>query len=286
MKTVFSSTDEMLHIYASQTQERGKSGNVFFEGKICYSYGYHFPMSKIIDKKTILITNRTCSITTSKHLSALRYAVNHYNIIYVSKVDAITKSEHLANLAGLFNDFNITLKKYVKGRNKDAYLISLKHQIINIKHYATKLNLNLDNSQTKLIKEFNTPEFYAKVLAQIKYERQAKKEEQLKLKQEKESEINKWLNNESNHFPFGIDEIKLRIKDDIIETSKGAKVPLKESKIFYAILKEYLQTKREELKEKLLNKHLGAFIINKITDNQIIIGCHKIQFSELKRVFA
>ena len=51
MKTVFNNS-EVCHVFAQQEQEYGRSGNIFFEGKKIYSYGYHYLMGNIINDNT------------------------------------------------------------------------------------------------------------------------------------------------------------------------------------------------------------------------------------------
>lgn len=83
MKTVFNSS-EVAHVWARQSQDHGRSNaSVYFEGAKIYSYGSHFCMGNIIKDGIVLITNRSYSVTTSKHLGWVRYAVNHMEQIYV-----------------------------------------------------------------------------------------------------------------------------------------------------------------------------------------------------------
>ena len=87
MKTVFSDVSTVAHLWANQSQDNAKnsSGNLFFNGKIIYSYGYHFPIAKHVQNNgisAVLFTERSYSNTTAKHVSAVIQAANHKNIIY------------------------------------------------------------------------------------------------------------------------------------------------------------------------------------------------------------
>ena len=79
MRTSLRNTDEAAHVWAAQTQQHGKSGNVFFEGPTLYSYGTHFPIAKVYTlqdtgERIALFNSRTYSNSTSRHQSAARSA--------------------------------------------------------------------------------------------------------------------------------------------------------------------------------------------------------------------
>lgn len=82
MKRVFSNSRQTIHVWAQQSQDYGKSSNVYFEGAVLYSYGYHYPLGLIITnkkgEKAALINATGYSVTTSKHIHETRSAVNHY----------------------------------------------------------------------------------------------------------------------------------------------------------------------------------------------------------------
>lgn len=55
--------------------EKGRTKNVFIEGRVIYSYGYHFPMALRLDSPEgfIFIVNKNSySSSTSRHQSRLK----------------------------------------------------------------------------------------------------------------------------------------------------------------------------------------------------------------------
>lgn len=62
---------ELFHVWANQRKASGKSGNVFFEGPTCYSYGKHFPIATLKDIPGVgpvaLCNPSGYSVSTSKH---------------------------------------------------------------------------------------------------------------------------------------------------------------------------------------------------------------------------
>lgn len=99
MKTVFSTSSECAHVFASQTQEYGRAGNMSFRGSIAFSYG-HYEIAQIVDtkKRRALIQSNTYSMSTSRHVSRVRSALSHYDTIYAPTVDNSLK-QHTYNLS-------------------------------------------------------------------------------------------------------------------------------------------------------------------------------------------
>lgn len=89
MKTVFSDSSQVAHIWANQSQDEAKNSNhtFYFHGRTIYSYGSHFPIAEISkeDSNLIFFTTRSYSPTTSKHISYVRRAIADYKkIVYVN----------------------------------------------------------------------------------------------------------------------------------------------------------------------------------------------------------
>lgn len=80
MQTVFPNMQQVANRWVEQTQESGRSGNVFFEGRTIYSYGRHFPIATFVDpKKTafpiVLFNSNRYSNSTAKHKSKVSAAI-------------------------------------------------------------------------------------------------------------------------------------------------------------------------------------------------------------------
>ena len=90
MKKVFDNAS-LVATFVSRTQSEGRNstGSIFFDGNIIYSYGRHFPIAKIVGN-TILITTRSWSVTTARHVSMVHSAA------YGTTLDIITVHDPLA----------------------------------------------------------------------------------------------------------------------------------------------------------------------------------------------
>src|SRR5688572_19378457 len=93
MKTVFRvDNSTVAHLCANKSQIEATNGsNFFFDGDTIYSYGRHFPIAKHIindGKRAVLFTQETNSKTTAKHISIVKHACNHLNVIYCASPTA------------------------------------------------------------------------------------------------------------------------------------------------------------------------------------------------------
>jgi len=73
MKTVYSKSSDVIHLFAQRTQEEGRCSNVFFNCKErIYSYGSHYLLGEFIRNKkkdlAIWINDDGYSVTTAKHI--------------------------------------------------------------------------------------------------------------------------------------------------------------------------------------------------------------------------
>ena len=66
------------HVWAQQTQERGRSnnGNLFFEGRTIYSYGTHYVAGYVAPGPLYLVNSDGYSITTAKHIALVWRAID------------------------------------------------------------------------------------------------------------------------------------------------------------------------------------------------------------------
>ena len=63
--------------FATQNTGKGKAGNVFVEGNVIYSYGYHFPIAIILNSATkrAAVNSDKYSVSTSRQCTIVRNAL-------------------------------------------------------------------------------------------------------------------------------------------------------------------------------------------------------------------
>ena len=71
MRKILKNQNEVAHYWANKVQAQGKASNMFFQGEVIYSYGYHFPIY-IKWKNTWYENSNKYSVSTSKHQSQAR----------------------------------------------------------------------------------------------------------------------------------------------------------------------------------------------------------------------
>lgn len=297
MKTVFSSNSQLCHVWANQSQDRGKANNMFFEDNVVYSYGYHYPAGVIHNTKYgafALINSTFYSPTTSQHTSnASRACYGLMETFHVPnphnpKGGAEALWEHVENHIEYCLKTNIkidsteylrskfeTLNRYIEDANALRVLIGLKPKQVPQKT-RDKMLVNLE-ARLKRYRELNTPEMIAK-REKAKAKRDARKAEKEALAQKEKIERfrkGEWAG--YLNLPYEI----LRIQENTVKTSAGAEVPLD-------IARRMLMLIENGQHEKTIGKHIGHFTIDDFIDIEgdtvIRIGCHSILLSEARSV--
>ena len=82
-----------------------------------------------------------------------------------------------------------------------------------------------------------------------------------------------------NHFEI----TALRIKDDVIETTRGAKIPLEHAVKFWSLINSWHQ-KGITYKKDHHSIHLGNYAVNRFENDVLTVGCHEIPFSEIEGI--
>lgn len=96
------------------------------------------------------------------------------------------------------------------------------------------------------------------------------------IRQEALLKLNEWKAGEGSALSaFRALPVGLRIKDKAVETSHGARVKISSAK---ALLTKVLEG-------KIVNgEKIDGFVVSRIKDGIAVIGCHRIEISEARRV--
>lgn len=278
---------QVAHIWAQQNRPGAKGSHFFFEEETIYSYGTHFPIARFTKdahgKKCILFTTRGYSVSTQKHigyvsnaLCGLSYPI-HY-VIDPREIPGVDDAEKMKVeainsmiLAGRARGRRGYLTEKASEFERDFFALC---KAFKIKHKDARKRTILDEKNVERLKE----------LAAVEAKAQAK--ERKRREQERAEEIEKsraeWLSGEADHIPYYASEpVLLRIKEDKIETSRGATVPLDKARLLYAMSKERGIEAVIELRPEI-----GEFQITNFENGNIRAGCHLIPYSEVERVFS
>ena len=286
------SFDMVCHLWAHQSQNSARTSGrqLYFDGDTIYSYGSHFPIARHIKhrgKTAVLFTTRDYSSTTTGHKHVVFSACQHLTVFYVADIHASHK-EHLADYRKRLSNL---MGQYAKARSRKPEIFGLMESLVQQANaYAEFFNL-----KTRLTLPLNTEETVAEcnritaleIEARRKREARKEKEREEELKKAEE-DLQKWISGESNSLPYNAYylPVRLRIKEDELQTSKGAQIPLDHAIKAFRIIKR-LYDKGETYKRNGHTIHLGNFPLDEIDkEGNVTAGCHIISRSEVERIAA
>lgn len=279
MKTVF--TNSMCaHVWAQRSQERGQGskGSIYFQGDTIYSYGPHFRIAMFVDRppaETVVLINRdNCSVSTAKHINYVRRAIPHgVPVFHVLHVDA---GRGKANLDDYYERIEAALSNAHRARSHTEWKLERAIDLTNeARNFAKFFGLPFNEPVT------DKEAFQAKIAAQrAEATRKRKAQDERNRLARIEAEA-KFRAGESIYNDFG--DIMLRVRGDVIETSRGATVPLDQARYLFKNIK----TCRDTETEYRANGHtiyIGDFRIDHIEPNgNLRAGCHYITWPEIAR---
>lgn len=278
MKRVFRNHDEVCHVWAQQTQSEGKAGNIFFEGKSIYSYGRHFEAARFVDRETVLLNSYWYSVSTAQHLSLIRQAVRHKQVFTVPSM-----TDHRANVTYLIEQARDHFDKAKRARKRAEWEMGCGRATVETtRDYITKFRVSVPDSHVELWQALHTDtylnsevqaELLAKARAAQAAEREATKQARIKREAEEAAQLAKWVAGELSYGRFSA--MRLRVKDDEVQTTHGARVPVSEARKLYRALKAGVNVEGQQV---------GYYRVTRVTDSELVIGCHNIPLSEVERI--
>lgn len=282
MRKKLRNKEEVIHFWANQVQEEGEAGNVFFRDDMIFSYGHHFCMARIMpDGRTVAITNRTYSVTTSCHVSAVRSGARHYTQIGVHDPSATAA----VNIDYARQEIVRLLDQAKNKRIKESTRTRLKGEALQLAQDANEfLRLMPQEGVTPI----NT-ESLELIEAEIEAEKQrrieaAAAEQARRLEGAKES-LRKWRNHELGSYFQSYHNLppilRLSQDQDFIETSHGARIPVGEAKRLWRLIKAVKAAGRDFHTTRRLG-HYSLTLVR--ADGSIVVGCHDIAYSEIEGI--
>ena len=282
MKTVFTDISQIAHLWANQTQENAKtsSRNFYFDGTSIYSYGYHFMIAEHVQNnegvKAVLFTERTYSVTTSKHLSVVRQAANHLNLIYCYNPE----NSHEQNFTAWVSEIESICRKLTNAKKPEIYLNQIENVNARVNKYAAFFSLQIPAKLVAAMAITSKDVYKSYSASKAELEAKERKENELQLKKQHTKELINWRKYKIHRLYVrnGIDYLRLDTLGERIETTQGVKIPVETAKRFYPIL-------MRSIKNGGCNGNCGVKIldyeVNEINKDFILVGCHKIQYKEL-----
>lgn len=278
MKTRFQSNAALAHEWANNDAENVYKSASSLSCHFDILYSYNTAIAQI-HGDSVILNNYSYSNSTSKHQHLAYDASRQYNQIFLSFGQYNLK--RLIFNQQEFNDFvkhyneqkaNDLLVKASRSRKWGALYINQAIEIFrNLKKYADLLDLDY---QVRDLSEYQQ----IAIEAETKRKELEKKEKEARIIKQAENLI-KWRNGESVNTYFEV--TALRVKDDTIETTKGARIPLADAIEKWPILKLIHEKGMRQFNHVI---KLGNYTLNRIEGNNLIVGCHTIPFNEVESI--
>lgn len=315
-KQVFADIDEIAHLWAHQGQEsaRNAQGNFYFSGDTIYSYGDHFPIARIVEspkgahkgERAFVMTTRTYSTTTARHLNVVRQAL-HGTVFYVPRPDS---RDFVADWKAAIQATTVALVDAPKGTRKATKAKLYDALISTIEKANTFCEFFGERQRWKMPSGFET------VAAELAQAREKAERAHLAQVRKREAEharlyaeirdvvVPHWIEGGPSHWADddhrldirNVPEAYLRIVkasameenwDDaewqVVETSHGARFPLSHAVKVMRVIRK-LRDAGETYKRNGHSIHLGHYTLDELkADGTIVAGCHTVTAAEFDR---
>lgn len=285
--------DQLIHIWANQSKPSGTSGNVFFEGPVLYSYGYHYPVGVIIEHKgktCALINKASSSVTTNSHVSNALSATSHLNQFEVLfDGHGLSSASHPAFKESWLSESMV--KKTMEMYSEDLKALQVKLVRSRLRHEQYEamiaILINCANSFLETFREF-APKGMRKlktrsnkdIKALLEKAKEAKKKELEKKRADFEESLAKWKKGETgpllyrHGFPVHL-RVWTRLNEaPIIQTSHGAEVHYDQALELYQKAMRFRNN--PNLATRIAGSKVGHFTVTSMDSKGIKIGCHFI----------
>lgn len=293
-------TDEVPHLWIHQAQEdaRNKQYNLYFEGPTIYSCRDSFPVASIVTrgkKKAVLVTARTCGARTAWHIWAAKRAIPDKVPQFCVPNVKLWHEEHKDNLAHYLEEITTLLQRSGKALSEHGATYPLSR--------ATKLVLECRAyCQFFGIKKPKLPELPViseERMSRLRHNdatrpspthawgRRIRRGSYLQTPSEPVgARIDRWLKG-GHAYTGDFPDTLLRIKEDQVETSMGARFPVADMLRSVGMFRGVLAAKREWTPHGLMQPKLGYYPISMITvDGAVHAGCHVVKREAIERVLA
>lgn len=303
MKTVFSNA-QCAHVWAQQSQDHGHSSSMKFQGPRIYSYrtciGMIHNTYNDAAPRAVLLNSRTYSMTTSsKHMPAVRDAVANLPSFAVPLCTAESPGEHQVNYTALFAAYNRAVANLENARSEPYSYDFLHWNAKRCADYARIFHLNVrpidSDAMENQIRAFRIrreaklnadPKRAARIAkaAADKVER-ARIEGLERVKRNAEYLLR--FRDGSRYYGRSLTDeqggVYLRLAGDVVETSRGATVPIEDAK--RAIVFIASRAPRGGWQRNGEQCPVGQFQIDSISpEGDIKAGCHFIRWTEISRL--
>ena len=269
---------ELPHMWAHQTQDGARCGNVHFHGPRFYSYSTC--IGEYVRPGLYAINERRYSVTTARHLTELARAIPGDAVVvriqdpqsreYIWPRDRRDATRELVDSLRRAEEFRQKTERARKEWSRDWN--------------RSQMQMWLDNAAV-LKREFKRRNKIDQgTIKRFEINRRRQERRLTLAKQRKVEELKaKWLRDETPHFPYGYSGgTLLRVhNNECIETSLGIRLEFDEALRVYRIIKAL---RARQKWEDNASYPIGRYAVNRVTPEGVIAGCHRVSWAEIERI--
>jgi hypothetical protein len=280
MKRVFGTAAEVAHLFAHQAQDDARCRNASFNGLRFKSYSTVVAMMHPREGKPTLtlFSASRYSMTTDKQLSQLSSALRGVTeVMYVTEVDVTYEYDHKQNRDWfLKKSIEVELKSRRARSNKDRLIAESNSYLASMRKYADYFDL-----------VWEIPESITQAadvqLSILQSDLRAEKLREIERIEKQAEDLDKWMADPQFYYHGRFEELRLRVKDDEIQTTHGARIPLEDAKKYWPLLRRLHEAGRPYVPTNVEVK-FGYYAMSYFKNDILKVGCHEIPYSEIKRI--
>lgn len=269
---------ELPHMWAHQTQDWARCGNVSFRGP--YFYSYSTCIGQYMRPGLYAINERRYSSTTAHHVGDLARAIPGDAVVvriqdpqsrtYIWPRDRLGATREMANSLRRAEEFRQKARRARKEYTRDWNELQMQRWLDNaaVLKREFKLRNKIDQSSIERF-EVNRRRQERRLALAVQ-----RRTEELKAK---------WLRDETPHFPRGYSGgTLLRVHgSECIETSLGVRLEFDEALRVYKIIKALRARQKWEDNAAY---PIAGYEVNRVTPEGVIAGCHRVSWDEIERI--
>ncbi len=226
----------------------------------------------------MLFTTRDYSVTTSGHKWTVLRACQHLTVFHVQHP---TDSDRKAQVDEYRQRYVELARKYSRARSNKPWLLdSLRDLVDEANRFAHFFGL-----RSRLAMPDDLSAMEAECKAMEKRERERRQRAEAKRQREALERVQQWVDGETDFLcqqSYG--PIRLRIKGDELQTSRGARVPLDHAIKAFRLIKRLHDT-GQAYERNGYSVHLGAFVLDAVDNcGNVRAGCHCVEWPEIERI--
>lgn len=298
---------QVAHVWAGQNRESASGSNLWFEGRVIYSYGRHYPIAAFTDRehegqRVVLFNSEGSSMTTeSKHKPKVREALNGLNVL-VLRVPRVLEgsSQHSENLQHFETLFTSLILKASRAKSHGPRYIEEAEVVQrNAETYCRVFGLG----EPAFINAYIDPALIedahkrAKAASLDEARKTRERNEARRVAQEAQrvaqrvaqearavecaEEVAQWLAGSRHSAPYdyaGDTLLRLSADGHTVQTSRGASVPVEDARKLWRMVARCRV--RGEAVHTPPPVMVGDFSLRHITrEGDVQIGCHLLTFA-------